>query len=70
MTDHFKSAPSNDPCTKCPEGSRDNDDKTTCTCKDGKYRESPTRGVDTRCFGKQACKIDVKMLTYDKLYFY
>ena len=60
MTGHFKSAPSNDLCTKCPQGNRDNDDKKTCTCKDGKY---PTRGADTRCFGKLAtCKVDVKML--------
>ena len=68
MTGHFKSAPSNDLCTKCPQGNRDNDDKKTCTCKDGKY---PTRGADTRCFGKLAtCKVDVKMLIYNKLYFY
>ena len=67
MTDHFKSAPSNDSCTKCPEGNRDNDNKTTCTCKDGKY---PTKGVDTRCFGKLGFKINVKMLIYNKLYFY
>ena len=58
MMDHFKSAPSNNHCTKCPEGNRDNDNKTTCTCKDEKY---PTRGVDARCFGKLAFKIDVNL---------
>ena len=54
MMDHFKSAPSNDPCTKCPQGNRDIDNKTTCTCKDEKY---PTRGVYTRCFGKLSFKM-------------